>query len=144
MQWNDFKIAKELKEKLVEFVKEETLTKGFIQKLLQFYQMKCSAENNNESPRYIWNAVYTVSRYIERYKDKDGNIKPKFDNVAEFLSGKKGDANANHNSLLTKLLVPANYNVIAVASRWTELELRDDEKIKRHTEVKNEENKINS
>ncbi len=144
LQWDDFKIAKDLKEKLVEFVEEETLSKGFIQKLLQFYQMKCDAENKNESPRYIWNAVYTVSRYIERYKDKEGNIKPEYEKVAKFLTGRKGDTDSINNSLLMKLLVPDNYNVIAVASRWAELELRDLEKIKKQTEKPENKVKINS
>lgn len=129
LQWKDFEVAKSIKEDLVKHIKNKDLSKGFIQKLLQFYFMKKRSELKNESPRYIWNAIYTISRYIERYKDKDGNIKPKYSELVTFLVGQS----TVQNSLLEKLLEPANYDVIAVAARWAELELRDFEKTTKQT-----------
>jgi len=110
ISWNgEFMQVKAYKNMLVDF--QEQLSAGFRQKLQTFYVVKNRAKYDNRFKgrpdlSYKWNCAYTITRFKDRF-DRDSD-------VWMFLNNLKNELFTNERT----------YDLVALASRWAELEIR--------------------
>lgn len=114
VSWNEeFEYVEKYKNEFVELIKNENLSKGILHKIKTYAQMiKDNAirksNGKKEDMSYIWHTAYYLTRYMERHKSNQSII------------GFCKDLRDN------QLLVSRNYELMAVAARWAELELREN------------------
>jgi CRISPR-associated protein Csm1 len=98
---NEYQYVFDWKKKLVEKCRAPyNMPRSILHKIIRFADMK----KRNEI-KYVWHTVYYLKRFSERSNEK---IKP----FCEELK-------------ITMLCNSRNYDLIAIAARWAELELRD-------------------
>lgn len=116
ISWDkEFEFVREMKDKFVSF--ENDLSSGFLQRLMLFKTIKnkhilLEPDKNKQKSdlSYKWNCAYYLAQSSNRYKDKNQE-------VFNFVS-----------TLKEKLLLgnDRNFDLIALACRWAELEKRQN------------------
>lgn len=113
ISWKEeFKYVKDYKKEFVDLIKEENLSKGILHKIKTYALIikdnkEKAKRGEKEDMSYVWHTAYYLSRYMERHK--------KNQNVYDFCK------NLRDKQLLTGT---RNYELMAVAARWAELELK--------------------
>lgn len=119
ISWKDeFDYVKNYKNKFVHLVKSEKLPKGILHKIKNY----AIVIKNNNNPKtcsqvgrkdmsYIWHAAYYLTRFIERYEHTNKN-------VVLFCKDLRDN----------QLIKSRNYELMALAARWAELELKENNK----------------
>lgn len=122
ISWDEeFEKVKILKKKLFQFYKEGYISSGFIQRMMVFQTMKdlhLKDYNKNKKPElsFLWTSAYFISRYQGKFKklSKTAEINLFLEEVKEaFFTGLKNNGRY--------------YDLMAVAARWAELEIRSIE-----------------
>jgi CRISPR-associated protein Csm1 len=101
---SEFDFVKQWKSEFVLKCGMESVPRSILHKLMIFVDMKKRGEI-----RYAWHTIYYLQRFSERGNEKV--IKPFCEKLKTTILGS-----------------PRNYDLIAVAARWAELELRDKNK----------------
>ena len=137
ISWKDeFEIVKNYKNQFVKYINDNNLSKGILHKLMLFANMKKENEiyvEKGEKEKldysYIWNTAYYLKRFAERFKyDKErmNTQDKKNKEVFEFIMGNK-----EKGGLQKDLFCPArNYDLVSLAARWAEIELKYQPKTK--------------
>lgn len=113
ISWKDeYKYVFECKNELVELINKQGLSKGILHKIKTYAMIvKDNAikkdKGQKEDMSYIWHTAYYLTRYMERHKSNKSIV-----NFCKYLRD-------------NKLLTPRNYELMAVAARWAELELKE-------------------
>lgn len=97
---NEFDYVKRQKCQFVELCKRDNMSRAILHKLMTLNVIRQRGEL-----RYMWNTVYFLKRFAEG----------KSDNVKAFC-----------NQLKTELLDSRKFELVALAARWAELELREN------------------
>lgn len=104
LSWKDeFDYVKSYKQQMCDLIRDFGMSRGILHKLM--YYALIARKGNDYS--YLWHATYYLTRYISRYKNQSEickfcvNLRDK-----ELIAGSR------------------NYELLAIAARWTELELR--------------------
>ncbi|NRB54278.1 MAG: hypothetical protein HRU41_41910, partial [Saprospiraceae bacterium] len=114
----EFEKVKALKGQLIDFRSSGHLTAGFLQKMIDFQQVKDLhlrdiTKDSKPDLSFLWTSAFYISRVQERFRKL-----PKIDPIQEFLSEVKHE-------FFTAVKDGGRYfDLLAVAARWTELELR--------------------
>jgi CRISPR-associated protein Csm1 len=123
MSWDyDFGLVKEYKKRFVELINQKEINRSLLQKLIRHSQSQRDYEEKQakgqfSAPSWIWMTVYDLSQAASR--KKDDVIKKVIKEISQNIFTNK----YNNESLKNK----SKYHflqLIAVAARWAELELR--------------------
>ena len=113
ISWKDeYKNVSDYKNEFVQLIDKQGLSKGILHKIKTYAMIvKDNAtkktKGRKENMSYIWHTAYYLTRYMERHKsNKD---------IVDFCRNLRDD----------KLLNPRDYELMAIAARWAELELRE-------------------
>lgn len=111
---SEYEEVSKYKGKLVELIEEQGLSKGILHKIKTYAMIvKDNAIKKDkglkEDMSYIWHTAYYLTRYMERYKSNES--------IVNFCKDLRDN----------KLLTPRNYELMAIAARWAELELKLNE-----------------
>ncbi|MCQ2258605.1 MAG: hypothetical protein MJZ41_11535 [Bacteroidaceae bacterium] len=115
LSWKDeFAYVKKFKMEFVDLINIFGMSRGILHKLMLYATIEKKnkqreEENKNKDYSYIWHSTYYLTRYISRY-NKSKEIK----NFCMNLRDKE------------LLKNDRNLELIAIAARWAELELRDN------------------
>ena len=115
ISWHkEFDYIVKYKEEFVKLINTENLSKGILHKIKTYAQMikdnvRRKAEGKKEDMSYVWHTAYYLTRYMERHKSNQS--------ITDFCKELRNK----------QLLVPRNYELMAVAARWAELELKLNE-----------------
>ena len=119
VSWNfEFDYLQRYKKQFVNLIDKSGLSKGILHRIMTYAEMAKSNErikqenekgNMKKKPNlsYVWHKAYYLSRYIEQNK--------KNSDVVDFCKDLRDK----------QLLGNRNYELMAVAARWAELELRE-------------------
>ncbi|MCC5917274.1 MAG: type III-A CRISPR-associated protein Cas10/Csm1 [Cryomorphaceae bacterium] len=112
LQWSALEKALEMKEEFVSLHEKQLLSSGFFQMLMRYYLRRKQELTKSEKPNlsYVWNTAYFLKRYAQRNKNDEElhrMIEKLQTNIIENVS-----ENSDY------------WDVLAVAARWAELELR--------------------
>lgn len=114
VSWKDeYKSVKELKNEFKRLI-DDGMPKGILHKLMEFATIKKANDKHKENDEadkielsYKWNTAYYLKRFSERFK--------KNEEIKFFI-----------NKLQTDLFeTNRSYDIVALAARWAELELRE-------------------
>jgi CRISPR-associated protein Csm1 len=110
---NDFGYVERYKKEFVDLIKNENLSKGILHKIKTYALMiKDNKEKEKRGDRknmsYLWHTSYYLSRYMESHK--------KNQSVYDFCKNLRD----------RELLDTRKYELMAVAARWAELELKEN------------------
>jgi CRISPR-associated protein Csm1 len=110
---NDFGYVERYKKEFVDLIKNENLSKGILHKIKTYALMiKDNKEKEKRGDRknmsYLWHTSYYLSRYMESHK--------KNQSVYDFCKNLRDK----------ELLNIRKYELMAVAARWAELELKEN------------------
>ena len=110
---DDFGYVKGYKKEFVDLIKNENLSKGILHKIKTYALMiKDNKEKEKRGDRknmsYLWHTSYYLSRYMESHKKNQC--------VYDFCKNLRDK----------ELLDTRNYELMAVAARWAELELKEN------------------
>lgn len=99
ISWNEeYSYVKSMKEKMVHLCLYEGMPRSILHKLMLFWQMKQRGDKS-----YIWNATYFLTRFSQEKKGA----------IPDFC-----------NKLKTEICSQRKLDLISIAARWAELELR--------------------
>lgn len=118
ISWNEeFDIIKEYRDKFVTLFKNENLSKSILHKIMLYSSIADQnvirkREGKPEDFSYVWHISYYLTRYINRYKSND--------DVFKFCRHLR-DKEINYKNV-------RNLELIALAARWAELLLKDNDK----------------
>ncbi len=102
--WTDFEEVKNYKTNLVNFINAKFISKGFLQRMIEFDQIRQTGDKS-----FLWTSLYYLARVSERLKKRKDAEKAR-----EFII-----------TLMKALLQnPKLYSTLALASRWAEKELK--------------------
>lgn len=109
--------VKNLKEKLVQWVRDESITRGFLMQLISYYETwkyNIAIKGAKEYHNWKWQAAYNIARRQKNLKE-----------------GKNAGANEALEELKQILFTEVNekrmrFEAFAVACRWAELTLRNE------------------
>lgn len=109
---NEFEYVENYKKQFVEHVENNNMSKSILHKIMTYAMIiKDNAikrqHKESEDNSYIWNTVYYLTRFLKRYENNK--------NVAAFCKDLRDN----------QLLKTRNYELMAVAARWAELELKE-------------------
>ena len=112
---NEFDYVKSFKQKFVSMIKDYGLSKGILHKLMLYSSIADRnklrrKEGKQEDFSYIWHISYYLTRYIKRYESNK--------TVCDFCSSLR-DKEIDYRK-------GRNLELIALAARWAELELKDN------------------
>ncbi len=112
LSWTEeFDIVKEYKDKFLNLIEKHSMSKSILHKIMYYYEIiKENNINRKEDFSYLWHSAYYLTRFMDRY-DKNEEVK-------QFVK-------ALRDNILTK---KENFKLLAIASRWAELILKDKEK----------------
>lgn len=119
ISWDEeFDRVKDLKMQLVDFWEQGQLSAGFLQKMLEFQIIKnqhLHEIRKKEAPDYsfLWTSAFYISRVQARFKSQ-----PKTAPIQHFLAAVK------HEFFIALTNEGRYFDLIAVAARWAELEIR--------------------
>ena len=111
ISWEEeFKYVEDYKNKFVDLIKDENLSKGILHKIKTYALIikdnkKKAKRGEKEDMSYVWHTAYYLSRYIECHKKNQC--------ICDFCK-----------NLRDKLIGTRDYELMAVAARWAELELK--------------------
>lgn len=110
---NEYEEVSKYKGELVKLINKQGLSKGILHKIKTYAMIvKDNAikkdEGQKEDMSYIWHTAYYLTRYMERHKSNKS--------IVDFCKDLRDN----------KLLTSRNYELMAVAARWAELELKDN------------------
>lgn len=110
---SEYEEVSKYKGKLVELINKQGLSKGILHKIKTYAMIvKDNAikkdKGQKEDMSYIWHTAYYLTRYMERHKSNKS--------IVDFCKDLRDN----------KLLTPRNYELMVVAARWAELELKGD------------------
>ncbi|MBO5989829.1 MAG: type III-A CRISPR-associated protein Cas10/Csm1 [Paludibacteraceae bacterium] len=110
---DDFGYVERYKKEFVDLIKNENLSKGILHKIKTYALMiKDNKEKEKRGDRknmsYLWHTSYYLSRYMESHK--------KNQSVYDFCKNLRDK----------ELLDTRKYELMAVAARWAELELKEN------------------
>ncbi|MEE0912913.1 MAG: type III-A CRISPR-associated protein Cas10/Csm1 [Paludibacteraceae bacterium] len=110
---DDFGYVERFKKEFVDLIKNENLSKGILHKIKTYALMiKDNKEKvkrgKREDMSYLWHTAYYLSRYMESHK--------KNQSVYDFCKNLRD----------RELLDARKYELMAVAARWAELELKEN------------------
>ena len=110
---DDFGYVERFKKEFVDLIKNENLSKGILHKIKTYALMiKDNKEKvkrgKREDMSYLWHTAYYLSRYMESHK--------KNQSVYDFCKNLRD----------RELLDTRKYELMAVAARWAELELKEN------------------
>lgn len=115
VSWNqEYAYVKSKKDEFIHLIKDYGMSKGILHKIMIFESIQANNERNNKKEgfvpdlSYYWNAAYYLKRYMENKEQV----------VKDFCI-----------SLQTELIKPRKMELIALAARWAELELKIDSKL---------------
>lgn len=114
ISWEEeFDYVKQYKTKFFDLIKDENLSKGILHKIKTYALMiKDNKEKvkrgKREDMSYLWHTAYYLSRYMESHK--------KNQSVYDFCKNLRD----------RELLNTRKYELMAVAARWAELELKEN------------------
>ncbi len=114
ISWKDeYPYVKHKKQEFVSLIIKEGMSKGILHRLMYYGGVKRDNERKSKAGKqpdlgYKWHSAYYLTRFMERYKKQ----KSIFDFIDE---------------LRKELFEPDKYELVALAARWAELELRLDE-----------------
>lgn len=114
----EFEKVKQLKDQLIHFRQSSQLTAGFLQKMIDFQQVKDLhlreiTKDKEPDLSFLWTSAFYVSRVQERFRKlaKTAPIRVLLSEIKqEFFTAVKNQGRF--------------YDLLAVAARWAELELR--------------------
>ena len=115
--WKDeFDYVKSYKEQFIMLINEYNMSKGILHKIMLYSKMiqdnkKKVKQNKQENFGYIWHTSYYLTRYIERYNN-------------EIVKAFCRDLRDN------QLRDSRKYELMSIAARWAELELKENKKYK--------------
>lgn len=115
ISWHkEFAYVKKIKDEFTDLVKQQGMSKALLHRLINFSGVRKendrkSRENKHFQPdlSYIWHTAYYLKRFVEGY-EKNNEVKKFIKNIQ------------------AELFYPRNYDLIALAARWAELELKTD------------------
>ena len=119
VSWNEeFNYVKSFKQQFVTFIKEHGLSKGILHKLMLYSSIADRnklrrKEGKAEDFSYIWHISYYLTRFMKRYESNQSNR-----DIFDFCRSLRDREIDYHNGRKLEL--------IALAARWAELELKDD------------------
>ncbi len=116
---NEFQKVKKLKEKLVSFLSSEQLPKALNSNIYRFYELRTHQFSKNLNESWRWQMAYQFTRMANRLRNEE---------AMNILHQIKTDAFAN---TWKGTPVAKNYHsleLIFLAARWAELELRTNKK----------------
>jgi len=115
--WEEFEIVKKLKDKFIKYRKDHTLSSGFLQMIMKLRTLKDIHEEmpgKEKDLSYIWKTAYYIGKYINDKFRKNEKKEKSCQEKIDFLE-----------ELNTKICSnEREYELAALASRWTELILR--------------------
>lgn len=120
ISWDkEFDFVECKKKELVDLIKPKDMSKSILHKLILYAEISAQNQRRKEEGKpedfsYLWHASYYLTRYIERYKDKKDK-----EAVVAFVKNLR-DKEITLNS-------GRNLQLIALAARWAELQLREFE-----------------
>lgn len=102
-----------LKNQLVKLVDtENSLPKGFLNKVSSFHAMKVNQAKNGENPSWRWMSAYDLSRAKERIKSTEAKLFLEIVKKGIFVNAKMQGSNYDY------------LDILHFAARWAELEIR--------------------
>lgn len=113
ISWNDeFDFVKKYKDMFINKIQTKNIPKAILHRLMQFDEIKKENERRKNEDKYKpdlsykWNTAYYLKRFSQRHKQENNFIM---------------------NDLMIKLFADKerNYDLIALACRWAELEVRN-------------------
>lgn len=115
ISWHkEFPYVKKNKDEFTGLIKQHGMSKALLHRLINFAAARKDNEVKSRENKhfqanlsYIWHTAYYLKRFMERYK---GNQE-----VEKFVK-----------HIQAELFLPRNYDLIALAARWAELELKTD------------------
>lgn len=115
VSWNkEYAFVKSKKDEFLYLIKEYNISKGILHRIMLFESIQDNNEKNKGKEgfvpdlSYYWNAAYYLKRYMEN-KDKV---------VKDFCI-----------TLQKELIIPRQMELIALAARWAELQLKIESKL---------------
>lgn len=114
ISWKDeFGYVEKYKKEFVDLITHEKLSKGILHKIKTYSLMiednkEKKARGKRENMSYLWHTAYYLSRYMESHK--------KNQSVYDFCKNLRD----------RELLDTRKYELMAVAARWAELELKEN------------------
>ena len=120
ISWNEeFDIIKEYRNKFVTLFQKYDLSKSILHKIMLYssiadHNVTRKREGKPEDFSYVWHISYYLTRYINRYKSND--------DVCQFCRHLR-DKEINYRNV-------RKLELIALAARWAELLLKDNDKSK--------------
>lgn len=115
LSWKDeFAYVKKIKTEFVELINTFGMSRGILHKMMLYASIakknkQREIENKDKDYSYIWHSTYYLTRYISRYN--------KLEEIKNFC------INLRDKELLKN---ERNLELIAIAARWAELELRNN------------------
>ena len=115
VSWNkEFDYVKSIKQQLVSLIENYDLSKGILHKLMLYSSIadrnkELRKEGKTENYSYIWHISYYLTRYMKRYESNK--------TVCDFCRSLR-DREIDYR-------YGRNLELIALAARWAELELKD-------------------
>ena len=115
VSWNkEFDYVKSIKQQLVSLIENYDLSKGILHKLMLYSSIadrnkELRKEGKTENYSYIWHISYYLTRYMKRYESNK--------TVCDFCRSLRDREIDYRNG--------RNLELIALAARWAELELKD-------------------
>lgn len=105
VNWNDeFKQIKDHKEELLNLIDKDKMPKSILHQVMYYYELSKQKENEY---KYLWHSAYYITRFMDE-KAKE---------IVDFCT-----------TLRTELAEKKKLKLWAIASRWTELLLKDKDK----------------
>jgi hypothetical protein len=123
VSWNEeFEIVKYYRDKFVTLIKKYDLSKSILHKIMLYSSIADQnivrrKEGKPEDFSYIWHVSYYLTRYMTRFKTNDEN------NEVHKFCRQLRDKEINYRNV-------RKLELIALAARWAELLLKDNDKSK--------------
>ncbi|NLI24716.1 MAG: type III-A CRISPR-associated protein Cas10/Csm1 [Bacteroidales bacterium] len=107
--------VKNLKEKLVHWVRDESITRGLLMQLIGYYEAwKYNTKDDKEYHNWKWQAAYNIARRQKNLKeDKNAGANEALEELKQIIF-----AHVNEKRM--------RFEAFAVACRWAELALRNE------------------
>ena len=108
LNWQSLERAYEMKNEFMELLNNNLLTSSFLQMMMRYY-LRRNASKESKNLSYVWNAAYYLKRYATR--NKSGALNAMVDQLQK--------------NIIEHVSQTSDYwDILAVASRWAELENR--------------------